>query len=171
MSRVEETISSAALFQLAEVGFLACDMGLPEQALVIFSGLAFVQPDIPHPVIHQAVVHARYGRVDQAVELLLGLQERFHDSPIVKAMLGMLFVQQEDLRAMALLDEVLEDGTDAEAVAVARTCHALARSQQESYLPHPSMEALQYFRNAKLVDQPDEFNGFVSKNRTVPSPL
>lgn len=147
MPRAEETISPAALFQLVEAGFLACDMGLPEQALVIFSGLALVQPDSPHPVIHQAVVHARYGRVDQAVELLLGLQERFHDSQIVKAMLGMLFVEQEDSRAMALLDEVLEDGTDAEAVAVARSCHELARRQQEANLPHPSMEALQYFRN------------------------
>lgn len=147
MSHAEDAISPAALFQLVEAGFLACDMGLPEQALVIFSGLALVQPDIPHPVIHQAIVHARYGRVDQAVELLLALQERFHDSQIVKAMLGMLFVQQEDPRAMVLLDEVLEDGTDAEAVAVARSCHELARKQQAGYLHHPSMEALQYFRN------------------------
>lgn len=150
MSPAVEAITPAALFQLAEAGFLACDMGLPEQALVIFSGLALVQPGIPHPVIHQAVVHARYGRVDQAVELLFGLQERFHDSQIVKAMLGMFFVQQEDPRAMALLDEVLEDGTDVEAVAVARSCHELARSQQAGYLLHPSMDALQYFRNVEL---------------------
>jgi len=151
MSNAEEALSPATLFKLAEAGFLACDMGLPEQALVIFSGLALVQPDIPHPVMHQAVVHARCGRVDQAVELLLELRERFHDSQIVKAMLGMFFVQQEDPRAMALLDEVFEDGTDDEAVAVARSCHDLARRQQFDRLPHPSMEALQYFRNAELI--------------------
>jgi|GEM_PF-1653453 len=147
MSHAEEAMSTDALFQLVEAGFLACDMGLPEQALAIFSGLARVQPDIPHPVMHQAVVHARYGKVDQAIELLLGLQERFHDSHLVKAMLGMFFVQQEDPRAMALLDEVLEDGTDAEAVAVARSCYELARRQQMGYLPYSSMESLQYFRS------------------------
>ena len=146
MSHAEKEILPTTLFQLAEVGFLACDMGLPEQAIAIFSGLARIQPAIPHPVIHQAIVHARYGGVDQAVELLLGLLERFHDSPLVKAMLGMCFVQQEDPRAMALLDEVLQEDSDAEAVAVARSCYELAKQQQADYLFYPAMETLQFFR-------------------------
>lgn len=146
MSHAENELLPATLLQLAEVGFLACDMGLPEQALAIFSGLALIQPAVPHPVIHQAIVHARYARVDQSVELLLGLHERFHDSQIVKAMLGMFFVHQEDPRAMALLNEVLQDGRDAEAVAVARSCYELARKQQADSLLNAAIEELQFFR-------------------------
>lgn len=147
MSHDIPELSAVTLSHLAEAGFLACDMGLPDQAISIFSGLALIQPTIPHPILNQAIVNARYEKLDQAIELLLPLSERFPQSQIVKAILGMLFVQQNDPRAISLLEEVIQSKSDVDAIAVAESCYELAQQQQASRKLNPPTEELQFFRH------------------------
>ena len=152
MSHVIQEFPAVTLSQLAEAGFLACDMGLPDQAIAIFSGLALIQPTLPHPVMNQAIVHARYDNLDQAVALLLPLLERFPQSQIVKAVLGMFFVQQNDPRAITLLEKVLQSKSDVDAMAVAQSCYALAQQQQASRKLSPPTDGLQFFRHYNRLE-------------------
>ena len=147
MSHDFQEFSISTLFRFTEVGFLACDMGFPDQALAIFSALAIVQPGIPHHLMNKAIVHGRYGRLDHATKLLFSLLENFPDSQIVKAILGLLLVQQQDARALHYLDEVLNGAADKDAVAVAQSCYDLACQLRDNQTFKPALDDLQFFRH------------------------
>jgi tetratricopeptide (TPR) repeat protein len=147
MTQKLEAQVQAAMQHLSEAGFLASEMGLPSQAIAIFSALAKIRPDQPHPIINLALVYARYERTDEAVELLQSLLEKFPQQQMVQSVLGMCLVQQEKPEALALLEQVLAQKSDMDAVNVARSCYELARQQQANREYRPPTEGLQFFRH------------------------
>ena len=119
--------SPEILEQLSEAGFLASECGLHGSAETIFACLTAIKPESPSPLIGAAMVRARRGDVEAAIEQLRGVVERHADSEMAKAMLGTLLVHSERRGALALFDEVLATGRDSGAVSVVKCCLDLAR--------------------------------------------
>jgi tetratricopeptide (TPR) repeat protein len=142
--------SLEALVYLAEVGFLAADMGRPEKAIAIFSRLEKMRSDIPHPVMNQAIVRARFGELAVAIEILKKLLIRFPSSQIVKAVLGKCLTEHGDANAHALLEDVLKVGGDVEAIAIAQSC-CDAASQRTRYNMKALTEDMQFFRHHNVA--------------------
>jgi tetratricopeptide (TPR) repeat protein len=147
MTQSIEVLTLSAMQHLAEVGFLASEMGLSDQAVAIFSGLAKIRPEQPHSGINLALVYARYDKAEEAIELLQLLQKKFPDNQMVMSVLGVCLVQQEKPGALALLDQVLSRQTDTDAMNVARSCYDLAKQQQAGREHKTPTEGLQFFRH------------------------
>jgi Bacterial type III secretion protein (HrpB1_HrpK) len=124
--------SPELLEQLAEVGFLASECGLHAAAESIFTNLTAMKPGSPSPLIGAAMVRARRGEVDAAIEQLRGVVVQYADSEMAKAMLGTLLVHAERPGALALFEEVLATGRDSGAVDVVRCCLAPARKLEQA---------------------------------------
>ena len=142
-----DILDFTVMLQLSEVGFLAGDMGLPNQAIAIFRHLFNIKPEIPHLGVNLALVYARYEKVDEAIEVLTSLRNRFPDNQMVKAVLGMCLVQQAKPGAIELLDEVLAEKSDTDAMNIARSCYDLAKEQRVDTSYEPVTEGLQFFRH------------------------
>jgi hypothetical protein len=119
--------SPELLERLAEVGFLASECGLHAAAESIFAHLTAMKPGSPSPLIGAAMVRARRGDVDAAIEQMRGIARRHADSEMAKAMLGTLLVHAERPGALALFEEVLATHRDSGAVDVVRCCIEPAR--------------------------------------------
>jgi predicted Zn-dependent protease len=147
MSTEPEILDFTVMLQLSEVGFLAGDMGLPDQAIAIFYNLFKLKPEIPHMGVNLALVYARYEKIEDAIELLLTLKDKFPQNQMVKAVLGMCLVQQAKPGAIELLDEVLTEKTDSDAMNIARSCYDLAKQQRVDKTCEPVVDGLQFFRH------------------------
>lgn len=120
--------ASPELFErLAEAGFLASECGLHAAAESIFDGLTAMKPDKPSPLIGAAMVRARRGEMDAAIEQLRGIVLRYADSEMAKAMLGTLLVYSGQRGALALFEDVLATAHDSGAVNVVQCCLDPAR--------------------------------------------
>jgi hypothetical protein len=86
-----------------------------------------MKPDKPSPLIGAAMVRARRGEMDAAIEQLRGIVLRYADSEMAKAMLGTLLVYSGQPGALALFEEVLATARDSGAVNVAQCCLDPAR--------------------------------------------
>lgn len=147
MSTESDILDFTVMLQLSEAGFLAGDMGLPEQAIAIFYHLFKIKPEIPHMGVNLALIYARYEKIDDAIEVLVSLKSKFPENQMVKAVLGMCLVQQAKPGAIELLDEVLTEKTDSDAMNIARSCYDLAKEQQASPAYEPVTDGLQFFRH------------------------
>ena len=142
-----EILDFTVMLQLSEVGFLAGDMGLPDQAIAIFYNLFKIKPEISHMGVNLALMYARYEKVDDAIEVLISLKNKFPENQMVKAVLGMCLVQQAKPGAIELLDEVLTEKTDSDAMNIARSCYDLAKEQRVDHSYAPVTDGLQFFRH------------------------
>jgi tetratricopeptide (TPR) repeat protein len=124
--------SPEVLERLTEVGFLASECGLHDAAQAIFADLIKIKPGNPSPLIGAAMVQARSGGVEQAIEQLQHVVDRYPDSEMAKAMLGTYLVHATRKGALALFEDVLGTGRDSAAVNVARCCFELAQQQEAS---------------------------------------
>ncbi len=125
--------ASAELFErLAEVGFLASECGLHAAAQSIFAKLTAMKPGSPSPLIGAAMVRARRGEVDGAIEQLRGVTQQYTDSEMAKAMLGTLLVHAERPGALPLFEEVLATQRDSGAVNVVQCCIEPARKLEQA---------------------------------------
>jgi Bacterial type III secretion protein (HrpB1_HrpK) len=124
--------SPELLERLAEVGFLASECGLHAAAESIFANLVAMKPGSPSPLIGAAMVRARRGEVDAAIEQLRGVVEQHADSEMAKAMLGTLLVHAERPGALPLFEEVLATQRDSGAVNVVQCCIEPARKLEQT---------------------------------------
>ncbi|MCC5811364.1 MAG: hypothetical protein JJU06_13420 [Ectothiorhodospiraceae bacterium] len=145
---LREGTDRTLLERLTETGFLASECGLHAEAEQLLASLAEVKPDIPFPLVGLAIVRARSGRLEQAIDELRRLIARYPDCEIAKASLGMLLVQANQGGAAELFNEVLDSGTDPHAVNVAQSCLDLARKPSEPQAD--SSETLEYFRHMNV---------------------
>jgi predicted Zn-dependent protease len=118
------------LERLAETGFLATEFGMHERAEEIFTCLRQLRPGKPSPIIALAMVHARRGLIDQAIEELNALLESQPDCEIARAVLGTMLVHARRPGALELFEKIIADGTDAGAISIANCCVELARKQE-----------------------------------------
>lgn len=133
------------LERLAETGFLATEFGMHERAEQIFTCLRQLRPGKPSPLIALAMVHARCGRIDQAIDELNELLETQPDCEIARAVLGTMLVHARRDGALELFEKIIADGTDAGAISIASCCIEQARKQAGP--SHGASSSFDYFRH------------------------
>jgi len=120
MPKGDVSVFSPVLFErIAEIGFLATEVGLSTQAEQIFSGLVQAKPGKPYPLIGLAIAHARAGSSVQAIEELKDVVRQFPDNETAKSALGAMLIQAKEPGALKLFEEVLATRSNAAAVNVA----------------------------------------------------
>jgi hypothetical protein len=107
---------------LMQIGYAACGRGRPAQALAIFEGIAAVRPNSELPLIGLSMALVNGGKLSAALKLLTEeALPRNPKSQITKVMCGMIHRMAGQFAVSdRLLDEVVADGTDAEATEFAR---------------------------------------------------
>jgi predicted Zn-dependent protease len=138
------------LERLAEIGFLASECGLHDEAEKIFRWMAKVKPGNPSSLIALAMVRARRGSTEQAIEALKHVIADHAESEMAKAVLGMILVQCKQPGALPLFEEVLASAQDHGAVNIANCCIDLAREQKSNAEP-AATESLEFFRHYNVV--------------------
>lgn len=115
-------IPSEMVQLLMQLGYVACGQGKPSAARIIFKGVAAVRPNSELPLIGLAIATLHQGKLDEAMDILLKNAARINPkNQITKALLGMLLrMAQRFNQSNVLLQEVIEDGNDSEAVALAK---------------------------------------------------
>lgn len=145
-----EVLSSDLLHKLSEVGFLASESGLSDDALAICSGLAKLKPELSHLQVKLALIQARSGDIDTAISSLRNVVKKFPQDFMAKAMLGTFLVDvgQNSIEAVDLLEQVIAQDEDLSAIDVARACYELACKQKKETAPvSPPTAGLQFFRH------------------------
>ena len=133
------------LERLAETGFLATEFGMHERAEKIFACLERLRPGKPSPRIALAMVRARRGLVDQAIDELNALIEAHPDNEIARAVLGTMLVHARKPGALELFEKIIADGIDAGAISIASCCVEQARKQEGA--PEGASSSFAYFRH------------------------
>ncbi|MDR2677569.1 MAG: hypothetical protein LBB26_03335 [Puniceicoccales bacterium] len=115
-------VPSKILQLLMQVGYVACGCGTPSLAKVIFEGIAAVRPNSELPLIGLAFVYIHMGKLTVACDILVNQATPINpNNQIIKAMAAMIFrISGEFTASDALLDEVIANGTDPQAVEFAR---------------------------------------------------
>lgn len=134
------------LERLAEVGFLATEFGLHEQAERIFQCFAQLKPGKPSPLVALALMQAHRGRMSEAIAAIRGVIERHPDSELARAVLGTMLIHIKDPAGYELLEDVIARGNDHGAVSVATSYLELQRGQPEP-VETPAAAAVEYFRH------------------------
>lgn len=120
---------SMLLERLAETGFLATEFGLDDQAERIFRRLVQLKPGKPSPYIALAMVEARRGRMNGAIDMLRQLIDAYPQADLARTVLGTMLVHAGRTGARELFEEVIQRGSDPSAVSVAATCLEQMRAQ------------------------------------------
>ncbi|MDR1437690.1 MAG: hypothetical protein LBI69_01360 [Puniceicoccales bacterium] len=104
-----------------QLGFMACNRGSPSLGICIFAGIAAVRPNSELPLIGLAYAHANAGKLSEAREILTKRAAVINPkNQLTKAILAMIFrISGEVNESDSLIDEVIEDGSDPQAVALA----------------------------------------------------
>ncbi|MET0533998.1 MAG: HrpB1 family type III secretion system apparatus protein [Steroidobacter sp.] len=134
------------LERLAEVGFLATEFGLHQQAELIFQCFAQLKPGKASPHIALALMQAHRGRMPEAIAAVRDVIERHPDSELARAVLGTMLIHVKDPAGYELLEEVIARGTDHGAVSVATSYLDLQR-EQPAPIETPPAVAVEYFRH------------------------
>jgi hypothetical protein len=115
-------VSSEMLQLLMQVGYVACGQGWPSLSRIIFDGIAAVRPNSELPLIGLAFAHIHMGKLTAACDILVKQVAAINPAnQIAKALAAMIFRMSGEFRAGdMLLDEVLADGSDPQAMALAR---------------------------------------------------
>jgi hypothetical protein len=115
-------VPSEVLQLLMQVGYVACGHGAPSLAKVIFEGIAAVRPNSELPLIGLAFAYIHMGKLVAACDILVNQATPINpDNQIIKAVAAMIFRISGEFKASdMLLDEVIADGTDFQALELAR---------------------------------------------------
>jgi tetratricopeptide (TPR) repeat protein len=145
-------ISSPRVLQMiAEIGFLASEYGLYDDAETIISCLVLARPENPFSSISIAVVYARSGRIQQAIDELKDAIVRFPDSEMAKALLGAFLVQAKQDGALELFNSVLETKRDRGALNIVECCMDLAKKlAKEKSENRIDSDSLEFFRHYNI---------------------
>lgn len=142
------TLSQEAWQRLIEAGFLASDAGFHSMATDLFANLMKLRPHVPQFAIFQSMALLRWGRIEQAETLLMGVRQRFPDSQMAKAVHGTCRMLLDNSDGIALLEEVIANPNEPDAVAWARLFAGHTRSKSAHVkAPVASVEGLQFFRH------------------------
>ncbi len=142
------SLSREAWQRLIEAGFLACDAGLHSMATALFAELVKLRTDIPQLGIYQAMACLQCGEVERAEALLSDLRQRFPDSQMAKAVFAVCRVLREQADGLRLLEEVLADGSEQDAVDWARLFVEQARRCARPAASHAlTLEGMEFFRH------------------------
>ncbi|MDR1435942.1 MAG: hypothetical protein LBI39_01910 [Puniceicoccales bacterium] len=115
-------VRSEWLQLLMEVGYVACGQGRPTQAATIFDGISAVRPKSELPLIGLAMAQMNLGKLTAACDTLVKRAKKLNpENLLVDTMAAMVFrmsgaVDESD----AILNAVIEDGSDDCAVELAR---------------------------------------------------
>lgn len=115
-------IKKELLQKVTEIGLLASNYGQAEKARKIFEGIIAVRPDQDMPYIGMAMVEMNIGQYDAALELL---QEKAlknnPESDLAKSFTALCYkLAGKKVEAKAAADFVVENGSDADAIAMAK---------------------------------------------------
>ncbi|MDR1456744.1 MAG: hypothetical protein LBI34_01655 [Puniceicoccales bacterium] len=115
-------VQSEVLQLLMQVGYVACGHGFPSLAKVIFEGIAAVRPNSELPLIGLAFSYIHIGKLTSACDILVNQAARINpNNQTIKAVAAMIFRISGEFKASdTLLDEVIADGTDPQAMEFAR---------------------------------------------------
>jgi cytochrome c-type biogenesis protein CcmH/NrfG len=106
---------------LIQVGLLAAWERMFDDAEIILAGAESYRPDLPHIGYGRALMHHTQGRSAEAIDVLRNHVLRAHpNNMMATSLLGFLLQQTGQAGWQALLDRVVEDGTDGPAVDLAR---------------------------------------------------
>jgi predicted Zn-dependent protease len=107
---------------LMELGYVACGCGKPSHAEAIFTGIVAVRPNSELPLIGLAVTLASFGQLSDARKVLLELAAKINPENQLVKVLAAMFAGMSGSKSEcdSLLDDVEENGTDSEAVALAK---------------------------------------------------
>lgn len=119
------------LERLAETGFLATEFGLHQQAELIFRCLIRLRPGTPSPRIALALLEARRGRMQSAIDQMRQLIAEHPEVELAKAVLGSMLLHTGDPGARQLLEDIVANSGDEGAISVARSYLEQAQSEQE----------------------------------------
>lgn len=134
------------LERLAEVGFLATEFGMHQQAERIFQCFAQLKPGKPSPHIALALMQAHRGRMPEAIAAIRDVIEHYPDSELARAVLGTMLIHIKDPAGYELLEDVIARGNDHGAVSVATSYLELQR-EQPAHVEAPPASAVEYFRH------------------------
>lgn len=118
------------LERLAETGFLATEFGLDHQAELIFRCLMHLRPGKPSPRIALAMVEARRGRMQSAIDQLRQIVAEHPDLELARAVLGTMLLHVGEAGAREFLEDIVAHGSDPGAVSVAASCIEQAQAEQ-----------------------------------------
>lgn len=142
------SLSPEAWQRFIEAGFLACDAGLHTMATALFAELVKLRTDVPQLGIYQAMACLQCGELERAEAVLTDLRQRFPDSQMAKAVLAVCGVWRERADALHLLEEVLADGSEPDAVEWALLFVEQARRHvRPATKPALSLEGMEFFRH------------------------
>jgi Flp pilus assembly protein TadD len=115
-------ISTDLVKTLFEVGYVAVGRGLQSYAEDIFNALAAARPESELPIVGLAVCKMNFGAFTVAATLLAERALKINpSSDIAKSFLGMiLYLCGAKDKALAVMKDVLDNGTDASALSIAR---------------------------------------------------
>jgi hypothetical protein len=115
-------ISTDLVRTLFEIGYVAIGRGLQSYAEDIFSALAAARPESELPIVGLAVSKMNFGAFAAATALLTEKALKINpSSDIAKSFLGMILHRCGAAeKALAVMDDVLSNGTDASALNIAR---------------------------------------------------
>lgn len=143
--------SPCVLQRIAEIGFLASEYGFHEKAEQIISGLALAKPGSPSPSVSIAIVHARSGRLQDAITGLSEAVGRFPGSEMVKAMLGAFLVEAKQDGALELFEAVLASRQEPGAVNIVECWLDQARKlKSEATAGRSDSGSLAFFRHHNI---------------------
>lgn len=147
-ARPATDLSREAWQRFIEAGFLACDAGLHSMAAALFADLVKLRSDIPQLFIYQAMAHLQCGNLAEAEAVLATVRQRFPDSQMGKAVFAVCRMLSGESDGACLLEEVLDDGSERDAVEWAQLFIEEARRDAR---PAPTaalpLEGMEFFRH------------------------
>jgi hypothetical protein len=120
------SLSGDSYRALMQVALLGVELGKTSLASEISTELCELRPDLPHAYIVRAMTVA-YGQTDESVRMLEDTLIRFPDSQLCKVMLGTCMEILKRPGWKYLLESVIDDGRDENAVGLA--CALLGRDK------------------------------------------
>ena len=123
-------VSSDLIRELMDIGMLAAYQGLCPQAQAIFNAVRAVRPDSEIPYIGHGIAFLNANRAKHAIMAFEGALQKNPDSGFAKCYLGMACKMTGAAdRAEQLLNEVISDSGDQEAVVMAENFLALEKPE------------------------------------------
>lgn len=147
-SSLDLVVPSEAYRVLLYIAMLGAEIGETSLAGDIAQTLVDLRPDLPHAAIVLAVNEFSAGQHDHAMSRLEDVMGNFPDSQLARAMLGTFMQISDRVGWQAMLESVIEDGSDQCAVSLA--CSILGR-------PHPGAHTEEGQINSSSVSPVNAF--------------
>ncbi|HEU4652650.1 MAG TPA: tetratricopeptide repeat protein [Steroidobacteraceae bacterium] len=120
------TLDPRLLGRFAEIGFLASEFGLHDAAQRLFMLLTQLREGHPSSLVALAMVRARAGRIEQAIEELRAVIAHYPECDLARAMLGTMLVHARLPGALDLFRAVIASNADNAAIQISEAWIDLA---------------------------------------------